>query len=127
MKDSYYRVNECFLICFDLTDLKTLDELEYEVEHILRFQDDDNVPILLVGTKCDLIKEEEIDFKKIDTYTKKNNILFIKTSAKDNVNIDETFIMLIHRMKHLKESPIVQDTIVHQPKEKLKNSKCEMM
>ena len=46
-------------------------------------------PQMLLGNKSDL--KNEIDENLIDGFAKSNNIKFIKTSAKDDININKSF------------------------------------
>ena len=59
-------------------------------------------PKLLIGNKCDL--KGEIDENLINEFSKCNNIKFIKTSAKDNMNINES-IEEIAKMVYQKHNP----------------------
>ena len=56
----------------------------------------------LLGNKCDL--KGEIDENLINEFSKCNNIKFIKTSAKDNMNINES-IEEIAKMVYQKHNP----------------------
>jgi len=47
-----------------------------------------DIPHILLGNKSDLISE--IDENLINDFAKSNNIKYIKVSAKDNMNINES-------------------------------------
>ena len=48
---------------------------------------DSNVSIVLVGNKCDLDKEREVERGQGQKYAKENGMLFVETSAKTGVGI----------------------------------------
>lgn len=91
----------------------TLSFLETEVEKILNLKGP-NVFMVLVGTKIDLV--EEANAEEIDTFSKKFNLPFIKTSAKDGVNVHKAFEMLVEQMN----KPITSNT-------KTNKSECQIM
>ena len=52
------------------------------------------VVMILVGNKCDLDAERQIDSTLAQQYAKDQHMLFIETSAKTNHNIDALFTMI---------------------------------
>ena len=52
-----------------------------------------DLPILVVGNKCDLQFERCIDTREGEQYAQKLNKLFIETSAKTSHNVDSAFEM----------------------------------
>ena len=55
----YYRNTDCVMVVFSLCDRDSLTNVESWV-HNLREHNEDNVPILLVGTKDDLSQDDEL-------------------------------------------------------------------
>lgn len=100
---------------FDLTDLKTLDYLEQDIEVVLHEKKEDMIPMILVGTKCDV--GVDYDQNIIDSFCQKHKMQFIKTSSKSNINVKEPFIMSIGQFKSLPPKKEV----------KKKQSDCELM
>ncbi|MFX0069593.1 MAG: Rab family GTPase [Candidatus Hermodarchaeota archaeon] len=84
---------------FDLTRISSIDRIE-EWMHL--FTERENKPVLLVGTKCDLITpEEESKYTYFTNEIKKrfrNCIGYIKTSSKTGVNIDLAFNTLLNKI-----------------------------
>lgn len=54
---------------------------------------------MLVGNKTDLVDQRDVSTDEGLEFSKKNNLHFIETSAKDNSNVSEAFERLIHGMK----------------------------
>jgi len=49
----------------------------------------EQIPQILLGNKCDL--KSYFDPNLVDDFIKRKNIKYIKTSAKDKININESF------------------------------------
>jgi GTPase SAR1 and related small G proteins len=89
-----------------------------------------DIVIMLVGTKSDLIKDEpekrKVPLEKVEEFTQKYNLLYFETSAKDNYNIQEAFETLFESILIIKfqitldiniknkERQAVQDTLDQQ-------------
>ena len=54
MRDNYYRLGEGFLIVYSITMRDTFVSVNRFYDHILQVKGVDDVPIILVGSKCDL-------------------------------------------------------------------------
>jgi Ras-related protein Rab-1A len=80
------------IIAFDLSDPRTLKNLD----NWLLFLKDSltkEIPTIIVGTKSD-IKSNNLDWKKLLNFTRKNNLKYFETSAKENISIDPPFYYL---------------------------------
>ncbi|KAL9647497.1 hypothetical protein ABK040_006857 [Willaertia magna] len=101
LRDQYYRSANCILSVCDLTNRRTLDEVENTIETFYRVKDADNLPIVIIGNKLDLIEQEnqtrEITKEMVDEVIKKVcsystlKPIYIETSAKTGYNIDDAF------------------------------------
>lgn len=86
------------LLMIDLTRMVTIKGIDGWVK-ILR-QEDPNLPILLIGTKLDLHNKISVDdVYALELKEKYNFIEYIKTSSKNGENINESFVILIRKMK----------------------------
>jgi small GTP-binding protein len=86
-----------FLVCVDLSKEKGLDNVK---KYIDDYVNNKSERVFIVGTKCDLeqkISDDEIN-QYISTHNKNNKYKidnnFYKTSAKENIGIDEMFVSL---------------------------------
>ena len=84
-----FRIADGMAIFFDVTSKNSFEDVENWLE--LTRKNCNNVPILLVGCKCDLIERREIVKDDVEQYAKDNNISYIETSAKLNINVKEAF------------------------------------
>ena len=88
----YFRDANGIIMVFDLTSLKSFLEVDQWIEDInTNGVNKEEVSILLLGNKCDLISERQISFVKASEYAKKHNFEYIEVSAKEGINIDEAF------------------------------------
>jgi len=60
MREQYMRTGEGFVICYSVTDRRTFDEATAYKRLIDRVRNSDDVPVVLVGNKCDLTHERQV-------------------------------------------------------------------
>jgi Ras family len=100
----YYKDSFGALIVFDLTDKSTFQSVERwksQVDSKVKLPGGEPLPVILVANKCDL-KDRAIDTAILDDYCREHGFAgWIETSAKDNINVDEAFQMLVREiLKH---------------------------
>uniref|UniRef100_A0A6I8NAC9 small monomeric GTPase n=1 Tax=Ornithorhynchus anatinus TaxID=9258 RepID=A0A6I8NAC9_ORNAN len=81
MRDQYMRTGEGFLCVFAINNSKSFADINLYREQIKRVKDSDDVPMVLVGNKCDL-PTRTVDTKQAHELAKSYGIPFIETSAK---------------------------------------------
>ena len=85
----------------------TFNDLPDIKEQITRVKDSDEVPVILVGNKCDLTEQRVISTDQgKELASKWKNTLFMEASAKARINIDEIFseiIRLINKVDPVKD------------------------
>lgn len=97
-RKAYMSYLNTFLICFDLSDNQTSDQainLWREIQDVKSnndILDFDN--IFFVGTKSDEVKNVKL-CKNLKYLVKEKGYKLIKTSSKDNINVNEAFIEAI--------------------------------
>ena len=91
LASSYFKNSNGVLFVFDFSNLKTFKAIE---RWINIFEESNNrkdkVIKYLIGNKDDL-EDKKIDQEMIDNFLKTYNYNFKKTSAKENINIDDLF------------------------------------
>jgi small GTP-binding protein len=95
MKDQYIRNSNGFLLLYDVTGNNALEEIQTDIDKIMRIKDEESVSMVLIGTKCDLEKDRKIKSEEGMEFAKKNDIQLFETSAKLNINIEEAIYALI--------------------------------
>ncbi len=91
MRDNYYRLGEGFLIVYSITMRDTFTDVNRFHDHILSVKGVEDVPLIVVGSKCDLDGDREVPTSEGKTLAEKFDVPFFETSAKTRVNVDEVF------------------------------------
>lgn len=61
-------------------------------EQILRVKNDENIPFLLVGNKCDLEDKRKVSFQEANDRAKQWGVPYVETSAKTRENVDKVHL-----------------------------------
>ena len=88
---SYYKGAHAILVVFDITDRDSFDHVRNWMADIDKFAKE-GVLRILVGNKCDLAHERQVNAEEAKEIANKYGIKYIETSAKDTINIDDLFI-----------------------------------
>jgi Ras-related protein Rab-1A len=110
---TYYRGANAILLCFDLTNEESFNNIPYWKQQIEKFANE-NVFIALVGTKSDS-KDRQVDTEKIISLANEYSIQYFETSSKKNDHVSETFCQVFNRLtleKSLKNDHVIYPTIV---------------
>ncbi|KAI1726233.1 ras family domain-containing protein [Ditylenchus destructor] len=102
MRDQYMRTGEGFLLVFALNEYKSFENIQHYREQIRRVKDSDEVPMVLVGNKCDL-SQRAMDQRSVTELARSFNIPYEETSAKTRVGVDNAFHALVREIRKHKE------------------------
>jgi Ras-related protein Rab-2A len=89
---SYYKGTAGAILVYDVSQRNTFDHIINWLNDIKKYANQD-IPIILVGNKIDL-DNREVSIDEGQKLADDNNLLFIETSGKENINIDKLFINL---------------------------------
>uniref|UniRef100_A0A1I8IKM6 RAP1A protein n=1 Tax=Macrostomum lignano TaxID=282301 RepID=A0A1I8IKM6_9PLAT len=89
MRDLYMKNGQGFLLVYSITSQSSFNDLAELREQILRVKDSDNVPIIVVGNKCDLEDERTVGKERGHSLARQWNCAFLETSAKAKLNVQE--------------------------------------
>ncbi|XP_016390285.1 ras-related protein Rap-1b-like [Sinocyclocheilus rhinocerous] len=114
MRDLYMKNGQGFALVYSITAQSTFNDLQDLREQILRVKDTDDVPMILVGNKCDLEDERVVGKEqsmilvgnKCDLEDERvvgkeqgqnlarqwNSCAFLESSAKSKINVNESHI-----------------------------------
>jgi len=95
MRDNYYRLGEGFLCVYSITMRDTFASVNRFYDHILQVKGKEEVPLILVGSKCDLEQDRDVQRSEGQALAEKFGCPFFETSAKTRVNVDEVFTELV--------------------------------
>lgn len=98
MRDQYMRTGEGFLLVFAVNNAESFEDIAMYREQIRRVKDADDVPMVLVGNKCDL-QTRSVDPRAVKELTQNYNIPFVETSAKTRMGVDNAFHALVREIR----------------------------
>ena len=101
-----------------MTSKATFDQIEKFKEHISRAKETEDVPILILGNKCDRTGESEVSREQGQSLAKKLNAGFMETSAKTGVNIEKAFFELVRRIRKTLPADTNRESVVKKKKKK---------
>lgn len=87
MRDLYMKNGQGFVLVYSITAQSTFNDLQDLREQILRVKDTDDVPMVLVGNKCDLEDERVVGKDQGVNLARQFNCVFMETSAKAKINV----------------------------------------
>lgn len=125
MRDQYMRTGEGFLLVFAVNSAKSFEDIgEHQSfiiitcvpqhsspnntlagtyrEQIKRVKDAEEVPMVLVGNKCDL-QTWAVDMPQARDVAKQYGIPFVETSAKTRMGVDDAFYTLVREIRKDKD------------------------
>jgi len=101
MRDLYMKNGQGFVLVYSIIAQSTFNDLPDLREQILRVKDKDEVPMVLVGNKCDLNDQRVISTDQGSDLSRKFTCAFLEASAKTRVNVEQIFHDLIRQINRL--------------------------
>ncbi|CAN9511886.1 unnamed protein product [Ophioblennius macclurei] len=93
----YYRGSAAAIIVYDITKEDSFQTLKNWVKE-LRQHGPPNIVVAIAGNKCDLSDAREVPEKDAKDYADSIHAIFVETSAKNAININEVFIEISKRI-----------------------------
>ncbi|OWK16946.1 RAP1B [Cervus elaphus hippelaphus] len=108
MRDLYMKNGQGFALVYSITAQSTFNDLQDLREQILRVKDTDDVPMILVGNKCDLEDERVVGKEQGQNLARQwNNCAFLESSAKSKINVNEVPMILVGNKCDLEDERVV--------------------
>ncbi|CAF1676864.1 unnamed protein product [Adineta ricciae] len=96
-----------FVLVYSITAQSTYNDLVDLRDTILKVKDTADVPMVLVGNKCDLEDERVVGKEVGQTLARNWGSTFLETSAKQKINVNEIFFDLVRQIN--KRTPVNKD------------------
>lgn len=88
---TYFKGSNIIILCFDMTNKDSFHGMERWVNLVMN-NICNKIPMVIVGTKCDLISESVIDKEILNNFMKNYGINdYFETSSKHDINITKIF------------------------------------
>jgi len=87
----YYRGTQIAVVVYDITNRKSFERAQQWVSELLQTEGSENMVIAIAGNKSDKEDEREVPTPEAQSYANEQKLLFMETSAKTNINIQELF------------------------------------
>lgn len=106
---AFFRGADCCLLVFDVTNVKSFEDLTFWKEEFLLHasvdeKDKENFPFIVLGNKADLT-DRAVTKEKAETWCKQHNCIYFETSAKTALNVEKAFQTaageVIKRQEHI--------------------------
>merc|ERR1711953_62476 len=99
MRDLYMKNGQGFVLVYSITAQSTFNDLQDLKEQILRVKDSDEVPMVLVGNKCDLEDERVVGKDQgLNMARQFGSCSFMETSAKAKIGVTDVFFDLVRQI-----------------------------
>jgi GTPase KRas protein len=96
MRHGYMRTGQAFLFVYAINSKSSFDEGHDFRRQILRVQEKEKVPMVVVGNKCDLPDaQRQVSKEDGEELARKWGVPFFETSAKLAINVDDAFYTLL--------------------------------
>ncbi|KAG7507119.1 ras-related protein Rab-5C-like [Solea senegalensis] len=93
----YYRGAQAAIVVYDITNTDTFARAKNWVKELQR-QASPNIVIALAGNKADIANKRAVDIQEAQAYADENNLLFMETSAKTAMNVNEIFMAIAKKL-----------------------------
>ena len=104
----FYKGTDCVILTFDLNNKKSIININYWIGQLYQENKIENLGIVLVGTKKDLLNDgnnDKVEKSEIDDAIERYKIKYFETSSKTGENVKEVFNYLIRLTLSKKNFP----------------------
>ncbi len=101
-RTNYYRHSQGIILVFDATNKKSFENLRGWIDEIRRHYNQ-QCPVLLVATKCDLTEGRVVNYMAAKDFANEIGILFFEVSAQDGTNVELAFVAFLEEISQMRE------------------------
>jgi GTPase SAR1 family protein len=99
----YYRGAQAAIVVYDITNADTFNRAKVWVKELQR-QAAPNIVIALAGNKADLAAKRQIEVVDAQAYADENGLIFMETSAKTAINVNDIFMAIAKKLPKTQDS-----------------------
>ena len=94
-----YKGADGILLMYDMSNLNSFNHIKEWINSIKESVDISKIALIIVGNKCDLTTQEiTVDEEKKKNFEETRKLKIIEASAKKNINVNDSFIVLLDKM-----------------------------
>lgn len=93
----YYRGAQAAIVVYDITNQDSFGRAKTWVKELQRHASP-NIVIALAGNKQDLATKRMVEFEEAQNYADENTLLFMETSAKTAMNVNDIFLAIANKL-----------------------------
>lgn len=124
IRDNYFRSGEGFLLVFSITEQESFSATAEFREQILRVKEEELLPLLVVGNKCDLEERRQVSCEEATAKASEWGVPYVETSAKTRANVDKVFFDL---MREVRKKKMAESKDKNGPSGKKKKKRCSIL
>ncbi len=87
---AYYKNSVCACVVYDISNYSTFESIQSWIEDC-KIQSSKSILLILIGNKADLNDDRQVTYEEGEQFAKRNNMIFLESSAKTGYNIKEIF------------------------------------
>ncbi|EDR26334.1 hypothetical protein, conserved [Entamoeba dispar SAW760] len=104
MRDLYMKIANGFVLVYSITERSTYNSLDTIYNQIVKIRDTKDVPIIVVGNKCDLESQRAVSQDDGKALADKYGADFLEVSVKYQIRISDILTTLIKRINSSNDS-----------------------
>ncbi|CAL4059635.1 unnamed protein product, partial [Meganyctiphanes norvegica] len=99
MRDMYMRDGMGFVLVYSIIEKSSIQGLSGLRNNIVKVKDTEDIPMVIVGNKCDLEEKRAVSKEEGQNQAKEWDAEFFEASAKEKINVNEIFTRLIQLIR----------------------------
>ncbi|KAL3512182.1 hypothetical protein ACH5RR_024899 [Cinchona calisaya] len=123
---SYYRGALGALLVYDITRRETFQHLKKWLYELREFGSSEMV-VVLVGNKSDLGNSREVNLEDGQSFAQLEGLLFLETSAKENLNVEDAFHQMITKIHEITSQKSLEAKLNEAPTPTIPHGKKEII
>ena len=121
---NYYKGADGIILMYDITNKNSFESIEQWINNIKESSNYENIGLVVVGNKCDLENNRVVKKEEKELLEKKIEMKIIEASAKLDINVKESFNLLIGKMIEKKTNKFSLSNTIKIKNEDKKTSDC---